>query len=52
MTVYVEKKAHYNYKYLLYWPDPDTGVLLHDWFHDMKELREYIDGWLAKIVYL
>ena len=50
MKVYITKQVHHNYRYLLNWQNPDTGALMGDWFHTMKELLEYIQNWNATIV--
>lgn len=49
MTVYVTKKHHGIYNYLLNWKNPETGLMLGEWFETMKELKEYIANWNATI---
>ena len=50
MIVYITKKNHYNYNYLANWQNPDTGAMMGEWFHTLKELKEYTSGWFAKYV--
>ena len=49
MTVYVTKKNHGKYNYLLNWRSPETGVMFGEWFENMKELKEYVLNWHAII---
>lgn len=52
MTVYVTRKNHYNYNYLMNWRNPESGAVMAQWFHDLKELKEYIKLWNATIEYM
>lgn len=49
MTVYVTKKNHGIYNYLLNWRSSETGWMFGEWFETMKELKEYISKWDAII---
>ena len=50
MNVYVTKKHHGKYNYLLNWRSPETGVMFGDWFVNMKDLKEYVSNWNVNIV--
>ena len=39
ITIYVQKKPNSKYRYLASWE------IYHDWFHSLKELKEYFSGW-------
>lgn len=50
MKVFITKQRHGKYNYLLNWNNPETGVIMGDWFTTLKELKEYISGWNAILV--
>lgn len=49
MTVYITKRNHGIYNYLLNWRNPENGVMFGEWFETMKELKEYVSNWNATI---
>lgn len=49
MIVYITKRNHGIYNYLLNCRNPENGVMFGEWFVTMKELKEYISEWGATI---
>lgn len=50
MKVYVTKRQHGKYNYLLNWRNPETGGMIGVWFATMKEINEYISEWDATVI--
>ena len=51
MKVYVTARPHHKYNYLMNWTSTE-GHSFSQWFTTMKELKEYISGWNATIVFI
>lgn len=45
MTIYITRQSHHKFSYLLNWHNPETGSLMGDWFHSLKEILEYTQNW-------
>lgn len=50
MDVYVEKKRHGKYNYLLTWCNPSDGYQHSDWFATLKDIKDYVSTWGANII--
>ena len=50
ITVYITKKQHIKYEYLMNWTDPESGIGFGDWFRSLKELKEYTASWNCEYI--